>query len=175
VGLGYRVIEEYLQQGRRTAEALGPLPGAAAAGEASFQALSARLLRDGLTWLEQLAKMSATPAHESAPPRAAGVAGIAAPGGFRVRASCAAALEVDLRLEPGVEGRPLAVHDLRSSVAEHPPLADPALTRAERWELSLRVPDAQPPGLYTGIVYDLRDGAICGTLAVRVGAADESS
>jgi hypothetical protein len=171
VGLGYRVIEEYLRQGRRAAEELGLAAGASAAAGSSFQALTARLLRDGLVWLEHLARATAVPG-DGAPRPDPAAPDAALPGaGFRVRVAAAAALEVDLRLYAGAEGRALAVHDLRASEPESPPLRGVELTRQERFEVALRVPDAQPPGLYTGIVYDRRDGSICGTLAVRVGEA----
>jgi hypothetical protein len=171
VGVGYRVIEEYLQQGRRAAEALGLDPSGSPAAGSSFQSLTARLFGDALVWLEHLARLTTAPADEGAR-SASSAAGDAAPAtGFRVRVAGAAPLDVDLQIRAGTEGRALGVHDLRSTDSETPPLRGVELVHAERWQVVLRVPGAQPAGLYTGIVYDRSDGSICGTLAVRVGPA----
>jgi hypothetical protein len=168
VDMGYRVIDEYLQQGRRAAESLG-LGGGIAGGLAaagSFQALSARLFSDALVWLEHLARLT-TPSDSEARPPKPGVAGSSAQG-FGVRVVSASPVEVDLRLEPGCDDRALGVHDLREADSDAPALPV-ELAHRERWHVGLRVPADQPHGLYTGIVYDRSDGSICGTVAVRVG------
>ena len=169
VGMGYRVIDEYLEQGRHTAEGLGLGRGIAgglgAAG--SFQELSGRLFSDALVWLEHLAKLTApSEAGVSAP--TPGTEGDGPAQGFAVRVTSASPVEVDLRLHPGSDGRQLGVHDLRRADSDGPPIPV-SLAHADRWRVELGVPADQPHGLYTGIVYDRRDGAICGTVAVRVG------
>jgi hypothetical protein len=52
---------------------------------------------------------------------------------------------------------------------ECPGIAGTEITReANQWRLKVTIDDNQPPGLYTGIVFDSEDGAIRGSLAVSV-------
>jgi hypothetical protein len=168
--LGYRVIDDYLRQGQETARqiAAGLAGGAGAAG--SFQDLSQRLMRDGLLWLEYVAKLwaAADPPGEGRPEPAARPAG--GTDGFRVRVRSQAPAEVILDLRPDAAGRSLGIHPLRCPDPEAPPLAGVGLAADDggRWCVRVHVEDGQPPGVYSGIVYDRRDGTVCGTLAVRL-------
>jgi hypothetical protein len=168
VDAGYKVIEEYLNQGRETAEQMGfgLAGGLAAAG--SFQALTARLFRDGLLWLEHLSKFAATPGEgESA--EAPATASNTAEGRIRMRVASRRPAEVDLRLgAPGGE-EGLGIHALHCPEPGAPPLDDVALERSGGdWVVSVRVTDRHPAGVYSGVVYDRRDGSVRGTLTVHV-------
>lgn len=172
VGLGYRVIEDYIRQGQEAARAAasGVAGGFGAAG--SFQALTERMLRDGLVWLEYLAKMWAAidPPRRHPPEDRKSVAQEPA-AGFRVRLASPAEAEVAVDLHASADGRSLAVHDLRSPDPEAPAIAGVEIERAPDaggWRVAVRVPDDQPAGLYSGIVYDRGDGSIRGTVSVRV-------
>jgi hypothetical protein len=169
--LGYRVIEDYLRQGRDTAERLG-LAVAGGAGAASFQGLSERLLRDGLLWLEYVAKFWAALDPPRGPGKATPAAGTVAPArGLRVRMASRAPVEVALELRPEATGRALGVHELRCPDPSTPSLDGVELAAEADVEglcVALRVADGQPPGLYTGVVFDRGDGSVQGTLSVRV-------
>jgi hypothetical protein len=170
-GLGYRVIEDYLRQGREAAERLGS--GFAGSGlDASFQGLSQRMLRDGLLWLEYVTRAWSV----LDVPRAAAPGGDASPaqgGAVSVRLDARAPAELTLELRPGAAGRRLGVHPLRC-----PDPGVPALEEAEVGaggegrgaRVALRIPDGQAPGLYSAVVYDRTDGSVQGTLSVCVGA-----
>jgi hypothetical protein len=169
--LGYRVIEDYLRQGRDTAERLG-LALAGGAGAASFQGLSERLLRDGLLWFEYVAKFWAA----LDPPRGranAATAPVAPARGLRVRVASRAPVGVALEVRALATGRALGVHELRCPDPSAAPLAGVELAAdagVEGWCVSLRVADGQPAGHYTGVVFDRDDGSVLGTLSVRVDA-----
>jgi hypothetical protein len=170
--MGYRVIEDYLNQGRETAEqrGFGLAGGLAAAG--SFQALTGRLFRDGLLWLEHLSKLATAPGSaDSAGDGDETTGDGAAPQRrIRVRVASRAPAEVDLQLRASAEDRGLGVHALRCPDAAAPPIDDVRLERSDGgWLVSVHVADRQPPGLYTAVVYDRRDGSIQGTLAVCLG------
>jgi len=171
VNLGYRVIEDYLRQGQQTAEQLVGGEGGFGAG-GSFQALSGRLIRDGFVWLEHLAKIWATfDPPGGSPSEQAGVASAGSALGFRVRVASREPAEVSIDLRPQNEARPLAVYDLRSPDSNAQAIVGVELARSDPsgcWEVSVRVPDDQPPGLYSAVVYDRRDGTIQGTLSVHV-------
>jgi hypothetical protein len=168
VDLAYRVIEDTMRQGQEAARqiATGLTGGLAAPG--SFQALTERLVRDGLVWIESLAKLWAA----VDPPEAPGaVASPSGRGGVRVRVASRAPAEVTVELRPGALGRDLAVHALRGPDAAAPPIEAVSFQRVEEsgsWYLVVRVPDGQPPALYSGVVYDSADGGVLGTVAVRV-------
>lgn len=171
VDSGYRVIEDYLSQGRAAAEQLGFGLSGGLATAGSFQALSASLFRDGLVWLEHLAKLAGNLDVSDGETRAEG------PGGSepvvkqtRLRVASRAPAEVDLRLYAEIPDEGLGVHPLRSVDSEAPPLGDVGVERSDGdWLLSVHVPDEQPPGLYTAVLFDRSDGTIRGTVAIRVG------
>ena len=83
---------------------------------------------------------------------------------------------VTLELRPQSEGRRLDTHGLREVDAAIPPLDDVAFepggddTDGSHGGICLRirVPEEQPPGLYSGVVFDRDTGHPQGTLAVRL-------
>jgi len=169
--LGYRVIEDYLRQGQESARKLAKgLAGFGAGG--SLPELSERLLRDGLVWMETVAKLWAS----LDPPEGAPEATTAGPE-VRVKLASRALAEVQVELRPGREGRELGVHPLRGTDPTAPTLGAPAMGRREDggFELCLRIPDALAPGRYSGIIFDRDDGSVQGTVEVRVDAESETA
>jgi len=80
--------------------------------------------------------------------------------------------EVSLDLDPSVGARPATVQALRSTDPSKPSLTDVTLERARDGEpprLTLRVPPAQPAGVYSGVVVDAENSRLLGTLRVRIG------
>ena len=75
---------------------------------------------------------------------------------------------VDLKaLPPRVS---LSVPPLRALNNGKPELHDIRFdTESDRYVLRVRIPDAQPAGLYSGTIIDTRSGEPCGTLAIQVG------
>ena len=70
----------------------------------------------------------------------------------------------------------LAVPPLRALNNNRPELSDVELDTAnDRCVLRVHIPDAQPPGLYSGVVVDARSGEPCGTLAIQVGTQSEQT
>jgi hypothetical protein len=172
VALGYRVIEEYLRQGRQAAEALGLRAADGPGGAGSFQTLSARLLSDGLTWLEYVAKLwtRLDPLGAALQPTAS-TGPIGSLRVFRVRVASAAPAEVCADLQPSAAGRALGTHPLRSPDPDANPIDGVELAWGEEGGglcVSVRVREGQAPGLYSTIVFDRRDGSIQGTLSLRI-------
>jgi hypothetical protein len=162
VGLGYQVIDEYLKEGRRIAAGLGsPF---AAMGVTGLQAISERLLKDGLLWLEAIARLS-TPAA----PRGSGATTV----GLTTCVVSRRPTELVFRLNPGATARPLAAHPLHAPGQGAQAALNVELSRDESGDLrvGISVPDDVPKGNYTGVVYDQEDGTLRGTIEVRVEAS----
>ena len=203
--LGYQVVEEHLRQGRQAAQqlglggGLGAGLGAGLGGIASLQAVNERLIRDGLLWLESVARLwstfdppapaagapkSAAPAASPNPPPVSpaappareaprpGPTDAASPAatGFRVSVASPLPVEIDLELREDSAAAEFAVQDLRAT-SDAPAIAGATLARDSegRLQVSLAVPGAQPAGVYHGVVFDRRDGAVRGTLTARLG------
>lgn len=172
VRLAYRVIEDYLREGQATAERIvkGPRQGERPGG--SFQALSERLLGDALVWLEHAAKLWGR--LEPGDATSGDARTDATPGGstaLRARVHASAPVEIRLVLDPGAAGRPLRVHGLRCPDPAAPAIEEVTFTLVDDspiHRLSVSVPEGQPPGSYSGVVFDGRDGSVQGTLAVCV-------
>jgi hypothetical protein len=70
----------------------------------------------------------------------------------------------------------LAVPPLRAINNKLPELRDIEFDTAnDHYVLRIRIPDAQPHGLYSGVVIDDRTGEPCGTLAIQVGRQEEQT
>ena len=70
----------------------------------------------------------------------------------------------------------LAVPPLRALNNNRSELRDVELDTAnDRCVLRVHIQDAQPPGLYSGVVVDARTGEPCGTLAIQVGDQAEQT
>lgn len=189
VDLGYRVIEEYIRQGQEVARAVWA-PGAS--GDRSDpQRLTERMVQyaSDLTsvWMELMQTVMGTAAVASnapRPPRAdpgpfdiGGVSNGAPPPGPVEAPAISVALEsrrraeVTVDLRPGIGDGAFLVHDLRPSSGKGPRLSGVKVERAKPPApvvVRVRVPDALPAGLYTGMVIDPATNLPQGTIAVQV-------
>ncbi|OJT22986.1 hypothetical protein BO221_19015 [Archangium sp. Cb G35] len=80
-------------------------------------------------------------------------------------------VEVSLELRPRSSTLPLVVHDLRAPEPDKPRITGvgiECLSEEERVILHLQVPEAHPPGVYSGLIVDERTGLPRGTLTVRI-------
>ena len=189
VELGYRVVDDYIQQGQRAAQRLseGKLTAEAVASEA--QDLSARIARYASdffgAWVEllELAAVGsaarqgvATPAAGSPPPPAAAPSPPpdrrpASGTGLRVEVAAARPVEVALDLRPERVTGALRAHDLRSADPRKPRLSDVAI-RADDGTPVLRigVPDDHPAGAYEGLLLDEATNRPVGSVRVVLSA-----
>ena len=98
------------------------------------------------------------------------------PPAVRVEVTSNQANHIALDLKPIRPRVSLAVPPLRALNNNRSELRDVELDAAnDRCTLRVHIPDAQPPGLYTGVVVDARTGEPCGTLAIRVGSPAEQT
>jgi hypothetical protein len=182
VDLGYRVVDEYIRQGQRAAEQLGARAPVADAMGQDMQELAVRMAQytsDAFTlWLQffnaTLGANGQRPAPPAMPRGWESVATTAERGALRVRLDVTGpgGVEVTLDLAPEAHGRTLSVQALRAADPAKPRLNDVRLVAAEGEgpaTLVVRVPDEQPPDLYSGIVVDAETGRLAGTVAIRVG------
>jgi hypothetical protein len=196
VELGYRVVDDYIQQGQRAAQRLNDRSLAPETITRDVQELSARMAQyasDFLgVWFEMLELATAgsaarrteksngdaasvsppTPAPTPAPPRAP-----REPSSERTRVRIEVIstkpAEVSLDLMPDAGRASLVVHALRAVDPEKPRLADVVLERGAGGEpltLRIRVPADQPPGVYNGLIIDEQTNRPAGTVSVRLGA-----
>jgi hypothetical protein len=80
--------------------------------------------------------------------------------------------EISLDLRPRSLGLALRIHDLRAPEADKPRLEHVTIAadaEQERVKVSVRVPEGQPAGVYSGIILDERTSLPRGTLTVRIG------
>ena len=95
----------------------------------------------------------------------------ARPPAVRVEVTSNQANHVALDLKPIWPRVSLTVPPLRALNNSRSELRDVELDAAnDRCVLRVHIPDAQPPGLYTGVVVDASTGEPCGTLAIQVGS-----
>jgi hypothetical protein len=193
VELGYRVVDDYIQQGQRAAQRLNDRSIAPDTITRDVQELTARMAQyasDFLgVWFEVLELASAGTATRRAGTTSNGTAGAAAAPPpapprparepstertrVRIEVSSAKPAEVSLDLVPNAGGASLVVHALRAVDPEKPRLADVVLERGGRGEpltLRIRVPADQPPGVYNGLIIDEQTNRPAGTVSVRLGA-----
>jgi hypothetical protein len=96
--------------------------------------------------------------------------------GVRVEVSSSQPNYVALDLKPLRPGVSLAVPPLRALNNKLSELRDIEFDSSnDHYVFRVRIPDAQPPGLYSGVVVDSRTGEPCGTLAVQVGRQEEQT
>jgi hypothetical protein len=182
VELAYRVIEKHIVEGRRTAEQLNKESYGARTGADTVQNLLERMIRFQSEilplWVEALGtivKVDPTPAgHSTARNSAAGSNNGASNHGrtaVSIEVKSKRPVEVSLELGDHTNGSRLMTHGLRAVDPRKTPLTDVKF-RPNRTKgcstLSLRIPDKQPAGTYSGIVVDRATGDPRGTLRVRV-------
>jgi hypothetical protein len=195
VKLGYRVIDEHIRLGRRTAEGLRTAGDRKQKGgtESDVEELIERVQRVyqdvGALCFDALDVVSRSPAllrwftrREAGDRDASGAAPagdgrgdagpFAAPAPVSVEIASARRVLVSLNLaDPAVASRLPLVHALHACDPAFPPLTDIGFRRDPASPgpvLQLRVPDRQPAALYTGVVVDRETNEPRGTLSVRV-------
>lgn len=175
--MGYKVSEDQMNQGKEHAKHYGtPGAGTDAFGwggisslhPESFYAVSERLMKDAMLWFEFVARNTQKTA-EFIRPQNTGSAAAVNSSGFVTSVVSEQPVEISFTPQPGSEGRPLGVHELRAVEPDSPGIAGIEVSFAEgQWRVSIQVKRGQPSGLYTGIVFDREDGSIRGSLAVAV-------
>jgi hypothetical protein len=181
VDLGYRVVDEYIRQGQRAAEQLGARAPIADAMGQDMQELAVRMAEytsDAFTlWLQffnaALVTNGQAPPSPSMPRGWESVATASERRAVRVRLDVTGpgGVEATLDLAPEACGRALTVQALRAADPAKPRLTDVRVIAAggeEPATLVVRIPDDQPPDLYSGIVVDAETGRLAGTVAIRV-------
>jgi len=183
----YRVIDDYLRQGRRAAENLWtPLGNLAGAGEPSL--LTERFLRGAAdlssAWFDMLQTLSPAEGQRDAP---------TAPGAFDAgkrqassvprKNGAASSLHVEIALQsvrlaqvtvdvfPGQHDSPVSLSILHATDAKTPPLTGvevQSLGKASAVRVVLRVPEAQPPGRYHGVLLAGPERRPCGSLTLEL-------
>jgi hypothetical protein len=184
VAVGYRVIEEQISQGKRVAEQISEASYGPAAMTGDVREAAERLMRYSADlvalWMEfvnaSMANGDLLRTLSSAWPQpAAGAAAQPTNGGgptaLAVEIASTRPVRVHFDLKPCAAGRPLATHGLRALEIDKPPLTEIAFETDRAGgpvALRLRVPEGQPPGLYTGVVVDQQSGEPLGTLTARL-------
>jgi hypothetical protein len=194
VEMGYRVIDEYLRQGQNVARAVWAPPPGAMPGDEGLQQRMGAMFRSfsdfASLWLDMMARMGtghAPPVGTAGPfnvggeargaqaPRAEAPASEEGPTpgllSLNVEVDSTWRTEVLLDLRPHSASLPLRVHDLRAPEPDKPRLTDVTLETVpaeERVCIRVRVPDDQPPGVYSGLILDARTNLPRGTLSVRL-------
>jgi len=188
VELGYRVVDDYIQQGQRAAQRMsaGTLTAEAVASEA--QDLGGRIARYASdffgAWVELLDLAAAgSAARQAAPAASAPQSGTSpspeppparrAAAGLRVQVVAARPVEVALDLRPERVSGPLRAHELRSADARKPRLADVTIHADGAGAtpvLRIGVPDGHPAGAYEGLLLDEATNRPVGSVRVVLGA-----
>lgn len=183
VRLGYQVIEEQIRQGQRVAEQLSDASYGPAAMGGDVRETAERVIRYSADlvalWFDFLNSTMANgdvlrafaaswqaPASGSPATPPAGAGANTTPVSIEICSS--RPVRVTLDLKTSAAGRPLATHGLRALEAEKPALTEVTFEPGPDGglpSLRLRVPEGQPPGLYSGVVVDRRSGELLGTLS----------
>jgi len=179
VGLAYRIIEKYINDGKRNAGLLNGRPYARVATD-RLQELFERTLRSQSEliplWIEALT--SAVKIDPSWMPNAKGAARGAENNGAASHSSKAILIEVasvrpvqvSAHLHENCETLPLVT--LRHAVDEsRPQLSDIGFAfdaASGAISIKISIPDSHPPGVYSGVIVSRNTGEPLGTLSVRI-------
>lgn len=186
VKLGYRVIEEYLRQGQQAAQQINNRSYSPGAMGNDIQEMVGRLVRYyidlGALWGDLINSLVANPEFLNSllrpfqPPSTPSTTnGASANGATAVAIEVVSTrpTQVTLDLHPHLEKYSLATYDLRAVDPEKPPLTDITFESSPDpgpVRLRIRVPDGQPPDIYTGVIVDKTTNLPRGTLSVRIAA-----
>jgi hypothetical protein len=189
VGMGYRLIEEYLKRGQQVAEAMwNSQPPLSSMGVPGFGVPPERVLEYGAQvvnlWFQMASKAwSAPPQEHSDPggfdfvapgePAAAPSTAPARPGPLAPLVSLDLAsafpLEVTVELRSESARKELLPHLLRTADGEAPGLKPAVAWIGEgHVRVSLEVPPSQPPGTYVGVVVDAATNLPLGTITAVI-------
>jgi hypothetical protein len=181
VELAYRVIERYVSEGRRTAEQFNSQPYSLLSAGDGVQELVERMIQLQTEmlplWLDAMRSMMG--ADASAASYAPGLRPKAATNGAAKSSSSAVSIElistrpvrVSLELREHSETMPLVSLGLRAVDPDRPMLTDISFVPGDNGEgrrLRIRIPDGQPPGVYSGVIVNRDTGETRGTLGVRL-------
>ncbi len=181
VELAYSVIDRYIAEGRRTAEGLSSEPYARRAPNDNLQDILERVLRFQSEmlplWVETLGtlvKVDPSRNGSSAAPdgrsrRNGGPSSETATVAIEVVSI--RPVQVSVELWPHSEELSLVALGLNAVDATKPVLTDISLVPDDvpgRIKVRLRVPDNQPPGIYSGVIVNRDNGETRGTLSVRI-------
>lgn len=180
VGLGYQVVQEQIQQGQRIAEQINSRAYDSGAMAGDLREVGDRAWRYfadlGALWVDYLSAIAGDgelmrklfeawqPAGAPTTAASGGAAGIA------VEIACDRPAQVALAVRDVDARAALICQPLRALETETPPLTDVACERAADGGLTvrIRVPAAQPPGVYIGAVIDAATVQPRGTLRVSL-------
>jgi hypothetical protein len=188
VELGYRVVDDYIQQGQRAAQRLSEGKLSAEVLSSEVNDLGARIARYASdffgAWVEllELAAVgsavrqsagngtgdAAAPSVPSPPP-----ARRPANGGMRVAVTAGRPVEVALDFRAERVTGTLRAHELRSADATKPRLSDVRITDEPDGNpvLRIRVPDDHPAGAYEGLLIDAATNRPVGSVRLVVSEA----
>jgi hypothetical protein len=194
VQLGYRVIEDYLKQSQKVAQAFAPASFAAGVPTGSpeeMQQMAQRVMQYGWDfaglWMEMWSRMGNTPGFRSPipgmnmdPTTSAVGAEPARPGAAPAASQPSAALFVSVEsvlptmtsveLIPG-QSTELVIHALRAEGHEAAPIRDVSIERTNddgRLIVRVVIDAKQPPGEYRALIAEASSNLPRGTLSVRV-------
>lgn len=184
VKLGYHVVDEYLRQGQRVAQQINNQsysPGAIGNDIRETVERLARYYADlGSLWGELINSLVANqdflnsllrPLQPSPPPPPAGGTGTNSNVAVAIEITSSRPIQVTFDLHPHSENISLVTHGLRAVDQNKPPLTDIAFVPSPDHGplcLRIRIPDGQPPDIYTGVIVDGKTNQPRGTLSVRV-------
>jgi hypothetical protein len=188
VELGYRVVEEQIRHGQRVAEQINKQSYDPGAIGNDIREVAERMLRYyadlSALWFELLGSLigntglprgSLGPGRPTPEPFPMG-GSASGPPAVSIEVVSSRPTRTTLDLRPPVDGSRLSAQDLRASGSGKPPLTDVAFEPVSDGGLVLRirVPETQPPGIYTGAVIDRDTGQPRGTLSVSLAEQPES-
>jgi hypothetical protein len=185
VTLGYQVIEEYLRQGQRIAQQVNNRSYNPETMGNDLRDMVERLARYytdlGALWGDLVNSIVANPdfmnsllrPFQAPPPPPVSTNGATANGTMTITLEVISArpTQVMLDLHPHAEKLPLTTHGLRAVDPEKLPLTD--ITFAPSTDhgpvcLRIRIPEVQPPDVYSGLIVEKATNLPKGSLTVRV-------
>jgi hypothetical protein len=185
VELGYKVVDEYIQQGQRAAQRLSEGKLTAEVLSSEVNELGGRIARYASdffgAWVEllELAAVGSAARQNGTAGNGAPAAEAPAPppvrrstaGGMRVEVHASRPVEVALDLRAERVTGALRVHELRSAEPGKPRLTDVAVRAGEAGNapvLRIGVPDDHPAGAYEGLLVDESTNRAVGSVRVVV-------
>ena len=181
VELAYSVIEKYIAEGRRTAEAFSNQPYSTRPATGNVQDILERVLRFQAEiaplWIETLATLvKVDPAQNG---------NVGAPGGWRrpdggqdphttavsIEVVSRRPIQVSVEIRTNSEAKSLLALGLNAVDSKKPTLTDISFAPDEisgRIKMRIGVPENHPGGTYSGVIVDRDSGETRGTLSIRI-------
>lgn len=198
VEMGYRVIDDYLRQGQKVAEAFNPAtwmnPGQGGSNE-ELQKIAQRVMQYGWDfagmWFEMWSRMGGAGAwpqgpwmagmpfgpspngqqHGGGPERHASADGMGAePVRLEIDVRSSRATSTSIELRPG-KTHDLILQRLRPAAEDGLPIGEASLEPAadgHALKLKVTVPDEQKAGIYNALIVDSRTNLPRGTFSITV-------